>query len=61
MGGLSDFERGQMFGVHLAEAYMTKAATLLGTLRVTASKVMSAYTNHGETTSTRGTLGKNKH
>jgi transposase len=51
MGDLSDFERRQIFGAHLAGASVTKTATLLGVSRVTVSKVMSAYTNHGKTTS----------
>jgi hypothetical protein len=47
MGELSDFERGQIVGVRLAEASVIKTATLLSVSRVTVSKVMSAYTNHG--------------
>jgi hypothetical protein len=42
MGDLSDFERGQNVG-----------ATLLGVWRERDSKVMSAYTNHGKTTSAK--------
>jgi predicted transcriptional regulator len=49
MGDLSHFERGQLIGVRLAGAYVTKTATLLGASRATVSKVMSAYTNHGKT------------
>jgi Zn/Cd-binding protein ZinT len=33
--------------------HLTKTATLLGVLRATVSKVMSAYTNHGKTTSVK--------
>jgi hypothetical protein len=35
-----------------------KTATLLGVLRVTVSKVMSAYTNHGKTTSAKRNSGR---
>jgi predicted transcriptional regulator len=51
MGDLSDFERGQMVGACLAGASVTKTATLSGVSRATVSKAMSAYTNHGKTTS----------
>jgi hypothetical protein len=53
MGDLSNFERGQIISGRLAEASVIKTATLLGVLRVTVSKVMSAYTNHGKTTSVK--------
>jgi hypothetical protein len=52
-----DFERGQIVGVHLAEASVIKTATLLGISRVTASKVMSAGRQHRQ----RGTVGENQH
>jgi hypothetical protein len=48
MGDLSIFERGQIIGACLVGASATKTATLLGALRVTVSKVMSAYMNHGK-------------
>jgi hypothetical protein len=51
MGDMSDFERGQMVGARLTAASVTKTSTLLGVWRPTLSKVMSAYTNHGKTTS----------
>jgi transposase len=53
MGDLSDFERRQIVGARLAGASVIKTATLLGMSRVTVSKVMTAYTNHGKTTSTK--------
>jgi transposase len=61
MGGLSNFERRQSLGVHLAGASVTKIATLLGVSRVTVSKVMSAYMmHHGKTTSVKRTGRKSK-
>jgi IS30 family transposase len=57
MGDLSDFERGQIIGVHLAGASVTKTATLLDVLRATVSKAMSAYTNYGKTTSAKRNSG----
>jgi IS30 family transposase len=53
MGNLSDFEREQIMGARLAGASVTKPATLLGVLRATVSKVVSAHTNHGETTTAK--------
>jgi hypothetical protein len=50
---LSDFERGQIFGAQLAGASVIKTDTLLGVLRATVCKVMSAYKNHGKTTSVK--------
>jgi hypothetical protein len=48
-GALSEFERGQIFGVRLAGASVMKPATLIGVPRATVSMVMSAYTNHRKT------------
>jgi hypothetical protein len=53
MGDLSDFEKGQIVGERLAGAFVIKSATLLGVPTATVSKVMSAYTNHGKTTSAK--------
>jgi hypothetical protein len=46
MGDLSDFERGQIVGVHLAGVLVTKTATFLGVSRATVCK---------------GTVGENQH
>jgi transposase len=58
MGDLSDFEGGQIVGACLSGASVTKTATLLGVSRSTVSKVMSAYTNHGKTTSAKKNSGR---
>jgi hypothetical protein len=50
---LSDFERGQIIDVPLAGTSVIKTITLLGVLRATVSKVMSAYTNHEKTSAKR--------
>jgi predicted transcriptional regulator len=57
IGGLSDFERGQMVGARLAEASVTRTATLLGVSRATVSKVVSACMNHGKATSAKSNRG----
>jgi hypothetical protein len=43
----------RIFCARLAEAYVIKTAALLGVLTATVSKVMSAYVNHGKTTSAK--------
>jgi hypothetical protein len=54
MEDLSDFERGQIVGARLAEASVKKkTATLLDV-----SRAMSAYTNHGKTTSAKRNSGR---
>jgi hypothetical protein len=53
---LSDFERGQIFGVHLDGASVKKHATLLGVLRTTVCEVMSAYTNDGKISAKRNSM-----
>jgi hypothetical protein len=45
VGGLSD--------LCLAGAFATKTSTIMRVSRATVSKVMSAYTNHGKTTSVK--------
>jgi hypothetical protein len=51
MGDFSDFEKGEMTGARLAGASVTNPAPLLGVSRAIISKVVSACTNHGKTTS----------
>jgi predicted transcriptional regulator len=53
MGDLSDFKRGQIVGAHLAGASVTKTATLLGVSRASFSMIITAYTNHGNTSAER--------
>jgi hypothetical protein len=48
-------------GMHLAGTSVIKTVTLLGVLRVTVSKVMSAYTSLGRHRQRRGTVGENQH
>jgi hypothetical protein len=59
MGDLSNFERGQIIGVCLAGASVTKTATLLGVSRVKVSKVMLAYMNHWRATSVKRNSSRN--
>jgi transposase len=55
---LSYFERGQIVNARLAGASVTKTTTLLGASRGTVSKVISAYTNYGKTTSAKRNSGR---
>jgi transposase len=59
MEDLSDCVIAQIVGAHLAGASVIKTATLLGASRATVSKVMSAYTNRGKTTSAKRNSGRN--
>jgi hypothetical protein len=54
---LYDFQTGHIVDARLAVASVLKAVTLLGVSRVTISKVMSAYMDHGKTTSVKRTSG----
>jgi transposase len=58
MVDLSDFKSGQIVGAHLAGASVTKMATLLCVSRAAISKVMTAYTNHGKTSSAKRNGGQ---
>jgi hypothetical protein len=57
MGDLSNIERGQIVGARLTGASVTKT-DILGVTRAKISKVMSAYMNHGKTTSVKGNSGR---
>jgi transposase len=54
MRDLLAFQRGRIFGARVAGASVTKTDSLLGVSRVAVSKVVMAYTNHGETSSAKG-------
>jgi len=58
MGDFSDFQRGQIVGVRLAGASVTKMATLLGVSKAAVSKVISSYTNHWRTSSAKRNSGR---
>jgi len=58
MRDLSDFQREQTVGPHLAEVSVTKTATLSGVSKAAVSKVMTAYTNHGNTSSAKRNCGR---
>jgi transposase len=49
---------GQIGGVHLAGASVTKTATSLGVLRATVSEVILPHTNDGKTTSAKRNSGR---
>ena len=57
---MSDFQRGQIVGVHLDGASVTKMATLLGVSRAAVPKVMMAHTNHMKTPSAETNSGRNQ-
>jgi hypothetical protein len=58
---LSYFQRGQTVGTCLPVAPVTMMATLLGALRAPVSKVKTAYTYHGKSsTATRNSGQKPK-
>jgi hypothetical protein len=58
MGDLSDSEGRQIVGAHVAGVSVTKTVTLLSAEYATVSEVMSAYMNHGKTTSTKRKSGR---
>jgi transposase len=58
MGNLSGFERRQIVGARLVGTSVIKTVTLSGVSRATVTKAMSAYTNHGKTTSAKRNSGR---
>jgi len=56
----SQIFRGQIVDAHLVGASVTKTATLLGVSRAAVTRVLTTYTNHGRTSSTRGIVVKNQ-
>jgi transposase len=58
MEDLLDSERVRIFGARIAGASVSIIATLLGVPRATVSKVMSAYTHRGKTSSVKGNNGR---
>jgi hypothetical protein len=58
MGELSDFQRGQTVGAHLAGGSVTKMTTLLGASRKSVLSVMTTYTNHGKMSSAEKNIGR---
>jgi hypothetical protein len=60
MGELSDFERGQIIGVHLVGVSVTKTASHI--VRYIESDSFKGYVSiHGETTSAKRKNGRNQH
>ena len=60
MGDVSNFQRRQIVGARLAGAYVTKTVILLGVSRAAVSNSMTAYTNHGNTSSATRTCGRKR-
>jgi transposase len=58
MGGVYDFERGQIVGTPSAGASVMNTAKLFDVSRATVCKIMSAYTNYGKTTPAKGNGGR---
>jgi transposase len=54
---MSDFQTRQIFGARFAAAYVNETA-LLGVSRAVVFKVMTAYTNHGKTSSAERNSGR---
>ena len=57
-GKLVGFSKGQIVAARLAGASVTKTATFLGVSRAAVSKVMTAYTNYGNTSSAERNSGR---
>ena len=57
MCDLTDFEKGQIVGAHMAGASITKTTELLGFLRATISRMMTQFQKHGKTSKNRSNSG----
>jgi hypothetical protein len=58
MEDLTDFQRGQIVGAHLAGASVIKTATLVDVSRAAMSKAMMTHTNHWKTSSSKKNSGR---
>ena len=58
MPDLSDFQRGQIVGAHMAGASITETARILGVSRNTVSKVITAFEREGKTYSAKHRSGR---
>ena len=58
MGDISNFQRGQIVGAHLAGESVTKTTNRLGVSRTAVSNVMMTYTNHWRTLSAKRSSGQ---
>ena len=60
MADLSNFKRGQIVGVRMAGAWVTKTADLLGVTWCTITKVMIAFEKEGKTSSRKQNSGRKR-